>query len=69
MFSLQMANQKVEVSAAGFFPINYTLVFSVSEQSPKTPYCKRVVDHRRSDHVHNYIDTIGNHSKRISDKF
>jgi hypothetical protein len=69
MFSLQMVNQKVEFSAAGFFPINYTLVFSVSEQKPTTSYCKRVVDHWRSDHVHNYIDTIGNQSKRISDKF
>ncbi|KAJ3637022.1 hypothetical protein MTP99_000510 [Tenebrio molitor] len=29
MFSLQMANQQVEFSAAGFFPINYTLVFSI----------------------------------------
>jgi hypothetical protein len=30
MFSLQIANEGVEFSAAGFFPINYTLVFSVS---------------------------------------
>jgi hypothetical protein len=30
MFSLQVANEKVEFSAAGFFPINYTLIFSVS---------------------------------------
>jgi hypothetical protein len=30
MFSLQIANEKVEFSAAGFFPINYTLIFSVS---------------------------------------
>jgi hypothetical protein len=30
MFSLQIANENVEFSAAGFFPINYTLVFSVS---------------------------------------
>jgi hypothetical protein len=29
MFSLQIANNRVEFSAAGFFPINYTLVFSV----------------------------------------
>lgn len=29
MFSLQIANEQVEFSAAGFFPINYTLVFSV----------------------------------------
>lgn len=29
MFSLQMANEEVEFSAAGFFPVNYTLVFSV----------------------------------------
>ncbi|XP_044265359.1 putative gustatory receptor 28a [Tribolium madens] len=29
MFSLQIANAQVEFSAAGFFPINYTLVFSV----------------------------------------
>jgi hypothetical protein len=29
MFSLQIANEKVEFSAAGFFPINYTLIFSV----------------------------------------
>jgi hypothetical protein len=30
MFSLQIANENVQFSAAGFFPINYTLVFSVS---------------------------------------
>lgn len=29
MFSLQIANEEVEFSAAGFFPVNYTLVFSV----------------------------------------
>ncbi|XP_063908532.1 putative gustatory receptor 28b [Zophobas morio] len=29
MFSLQMANEEVEFSAAGFFPVNYTLVFSI----------------------------------------
>ncbi|KAJ3637021.1 hypothetical protein MTP99_000510 [Tenebrio molitor] len=29
MFSLQIANEKVEFSAAGFFPINYTLIFSI----------------------------------------
>jgi hypothetical protein len=29
MFSLQIANNQVEFSAAGFFPINYTLIFSV----------------------------------------
>ncbi|NP_001138954.1 gustatory receptor candidate 3 [Tribolium castaneum] len=29
MFSLQIANEQVEFNAAGFFPINYTLVFSV----------------------------------------
>ncbi|RZB39054.1 7tm 7 domain containing protein, partial [Asbolus verrucosus] len=28
MFSLQIANEKVDFNAAGFFPINYTLVFS-----------------------------------------
>jgi hypothetical protein len=67
MFSLQMANQKVEFSAAGFFPINYTLVFSVSEQSSTSPYCKRIVDHWRSDHVHNHINTIGSNTKRIND--
>jgi hypothetical protein len=30
MFSLQIANEGVEFTAAGFFSINYTLVFSVS---------------------------------------
>ncbi|RZB38944.1 7tm 7 domain containing protein, partial [Asbolus verrucosus] len=30
MFSLQMANEQVEFNAAGFFPINYTLVFSIT---------------------------------------
>ncbi|KAJ3637018.1 hypothetical protein MTP99_000509 [Tenebrio molitor] len=29
MFSLQIANNRVEFSAAGFFPINYTLIFSI----------------------------------------
>ncbi|RZC37788.1 gustatory receptor 28b [Asbolus verrucosus] len=29
MFSLQIANAQVEFNAAGFFPINYTLVFSI----------------------------------------
>ncbi|RZB39733.1 7tm 7 domain containing protein [Asbolus verrucosus] len=29
MFSLQICNEKVEFTAAGFFPINYTLVFSM----------------------------------------
>ncbi|KAJ3647886.1 hypothetical protein Zmor_019735 [Zophobas morio] len=29
MFSLQIANEQVEFNAAGFFPINYTLVFSI----------------------------------------
>ncbi|RZC39711.1 7tm 7 domain containing protein [Asbolus verrucosus] len=29
MFSLQIANERAEFSAAGFFPINYTLVFSI----------------------------------------
>ncbi|RZC38195.1 7tm 7 domain containing protein, partial [Asbolus verrucosus] len=27
MFSLQIANERVEFNAAGFFPVNYTLVF------------------------------------------
>ncbi|RZB39709.1 gustatory receptor Gr64 [Asbolus verrucosus] len=31
MFSLQIANERVEFSAAGFFPINYTLVFSYGQ--------------------------------------
>ena len=30
MFSLQIVNEKLEYSAAGFFPVNYSLVFSVS---------------------------------------
>ncbi|KAJ3637026.1 hypothetical protein MTP99_000514 [Tenebrio molitor] len=29
MFSLQITNSRVEFSTAGFFPINYTLVFSI----------------------------------------
>ncbi|KAJ3637025.1 hypothetical protein MTP99_000513 [Tenebrio molitor] len=29
MFSLQITNSRVEFTAAGFFPINYTLVFSI----------------------------------------
>jgi hypothetical protein len=36
MFSLQIANEQVEFNAAGFFPINYTLVFSVSDK-PDSP--------------------------------
>jgi hypothetical protein len=30
MFSLQISNSRVEFSAAGFFAINYALLFSVS---------------------------------------
>lgn len=30
MFSLQIANEQVEFNAAGFFPVNFTLLFSVS---------------------------------------
>lgn len=29
MFSLQIANEQVEFNAAGFFPINYSLLFSI----------------------------------------
>ncbi|XP_068896152.1 gustatory receptor for bitter taste 66a-like [Tenebrio molitor] len=29
MFSLQIANHNVEFNAAGFFPINYALIFSI----------------------------------------
>lgn len=29
MFALQIANERAEFTAAGFFPINYTLLFSV----------------------------------------
>lgn len=32
MFSLQMANENIEFNAAGFFPIDYSLLFSVSIQ-------------------------------------
>ncbi|KAH0821549.1 hypothetical protein GEV33_001242 [Tenebrio molitor] len=45
MFSLQIANEQVEFNAAGFFPINYTLVFSVSE-SPLLDLTKRHVETR-----------------------
>lgn len=31
MFSLQIANEQVEFNASGFFPINFTLLFSVSK--------------------------------------
>lgn len=29
MFSLQLANENVEFSAAGFFTIDYTLIFTI----------------------------------------
>lgn len=31
MFSLQIANENLHFTAAGFFPVDYTLIFSVSE--------------------------------------
>lgn len=31
MFSLQIAHKRVEFSAGGLFPIDYTLLFSVSK--------------------------------------
>lgn len=60
IFSLQLAHEKVEFNAGGFFPINYTLIFSVS--SPSLRLRRRLrfscADHRRRDHQLGDIDPV-----------
>lgn len=48
IFSLQIANQNAEFSAAGFFPIDYTLLFSVSTKNIN-PWVFRSLDRKKKN--------------------
>lgn len=61
MFSLQIANENLQFSAAGFFPIDYTLVFSVrTNDEINTIYITNFhfLDYWRNNHLSDNIDTV-----------
>jgi hypothetical protein len=71
MFSLQMANEKVEFSAAEFFPINNTLIFSVrrSLYFRFESVFSFVADHWRCNHLHYNINTTIFYSLSLVEMF
>jgi hypothetical protein len=63
MFSLQIANERVEFSAAKFFPIDHSLIFSVSIARSKIGVKRGgVADCRRCDHLHHHFDSAVGHT-------
>lgn len=61
MFSLQIAHKRVKFSAAGLFPIDYTLLFSVGTNSLHKLFLTKIilfVDHWRSNNKFSYTNTI-----------